>query len=422
MDNMTDKVPYFKNGDVKIVLSEHSTDVLRLHSSALAKHSPLFQASLRKAAWTHNKIVTDDDGSYKLLELDFDGGDAFPLLIGRSKETDQTSLALKRESHDRIAEERPRKGLKFFTYTRHQSWAVIEVYKILVVLMHGRRVAVSRRSQRIAAAVIPAVVELADACNMLPAFTGQLNTLIFAQDWSGYESISCNPFHFIRAGYKLEIPEIYKEAMKHAAAIDLAGTSSTGSLGVDFFAALNETNFEFDFEKYRNQFLASVRDLWEMFMLTEPTISVLDVARTIGTAIFRDWAIKNFKRECTVYRAMQLLRSPELNIDLIITSWDCKDWAEITGIAYDKVHSAVKDCFDGARQHLRTIFPDCHMATGYNEKVVSKIVRGSHDEDYYASFDFDDDHIFPWAMIREMYTMDSEFMGYEDDSEGEGEA
>lgn len=78
--------PYFADGDVMIVLSETPQDTFTLHINTLAKDSGFFRASLQKLAWSQNKYLKEEGGDcemdMKLLVLDLDGSDDFPLLVG----------------------------------------------------------------------------------------------------------------------------------------------------------------------------------------------------------------------------------------------------------------------------------------------------------------------------------------------------
>lgn len=82
------KFPQFLDADVVIVLSEKPEDTLKLHIATLAKDSDFFRASLDTLEWSHNKaIIAETDGQtsrqMKLLELEFDGSEVFPTLVGR---------------------------------------------------------------------------------------------------------------------------------------------------------------------------------------------------------------------------------------------------------------------------------------------------------------------------------------------------
>jgi len=84
---ITGLFPRFDNGDVKIILSDKPADTLLLHTSVLTKESSFFKASLENVGWAQNKYVWVVDGKkmshpIKVLKLDFDGDDTFPLLLG----------------------------------------------------------------------------------------------------------------------------------------------------------------------------------------------------------------------------------------------------------------------------------------------------------------------------------------------------
>jgi hypothetical protein len=88
MSTKVNTFPNVSDGDVQIVLSKRPEDVLMLNTSVLAQESPFFKASLERLEWSHNKHVKVDAGketeySYKLLELELNGGSALPLLIGK---------------------------------------------------------------------------------------------------------------------------------------------------------------------------------------------------------------------------------------------------------------------------------------------------------------------------------------------------
>jgi hypothetical protein len=91
MSNVASAFPNIRDGNVKIVLSERPEDVLMLNTSVLTRDSPFFKASLERLEWSHNKIVKVEgekrvEYENKLLELDFDGGDTLPLLLGAVSE------------------------------------------------------------------------------------------------------------------------------------------------------------------------------------------------------------------------------------------------------------------------------------------------------------------------------------------------
>jgi hypothetical protein len=97
MSTSASTFPNITDGDVKVGLSERPEDILVLNTSVLAKESPFFKASLERLESSHNKIVKADAGkdtehSYKLLELDFDGSNTLPLLVGKVSSQNDTTV------------------------------------------------------------------------------------------------------------------------------------------------------------------------------------------------------------------------------------------------------------------------------------------------------------------------------------------
>jgi hypothetical protein len=97
MVSTTSSFPNFKDGDVKIILSEKPEDSLVLHTATLAKSSDYFKASLQKLEGSHNKYLKQDGNittevDMKLLKLDFEDEDMFPLLIGAVSRTQLSTV------------------------------------------------------------------------------------------------------------------------------------------------------------------------------------------------------------------------------------------------------------------------------------------------------------------------------------------
>ena len=77
--------PYFAAGNVKLVSKSNSVDQLKLQDKTLAKHSGFFKASLDKLEWSRNASHDVDAvvRLVKLLELELEGTEDFPVLIGK---------------------------------------------------------------------------------------------------------------------------------------------------------------------------------------------------------------------------------------------------------------------------------------------------------------------------------------------------
>jgi len=158
--------PTFPDGDVLIVLSDEAEDTLQLHVATLTKGSEFFKTSLEKVDWSHNRTIIPDatenapSTCVKLLELEFDGSDAFPIFVRRTTSSPLEELKQRRERHD--AELAACEENCELTTRKHASHTVIAAYKIAFALMYDLRVEMGSEDASEMALTVPAIANLAD--------------------------------------------------------------------------------------------------------------------------------------------------------------------------------------------------------------------------------------------------------------------
>ena len=126
-------------------------------------------------------------------------------------------LKEKRKAHDTIYrqttwETRLANGL-------YNSNNVIAAYKISFAMMYGLRIDFPAEQIKTASAVIPILVNFADAYGLLPAWNDKLLAVIFGRSCDGHDMIALQPLHFLRMACTLQSKAIYQEAMIHAVAL-----------------------------------------------------------------------------------------------------------------------------------------------------------------------------------------------------------
>ncbi|KAK4891159.1 hypothetical protein LTR27_010233 [Elasticomyces elasticus] len=377
--------PHFTNGDVKIVLSEKPEDKFTLHISVLAKSSPFFEASLGRAEWSYNKFV-DAEGAgqrLKLLELDLEDSDTFPLLMGTQIESEPHALEEKRKQYDTPL---PGYHKEYFqpTLARYSSSIVIAAYKLGFAIMYGLRPSADDLDLERLAKIIPAVADFADACGLLPGFASQINSLIFGHAWTGFDVIALNPFPMLLAAVKLESKVIYEEAMKHAVAVDrrYGGNSDTLHYNPNYFADHGEQLLQAMLTQHARDFSAANEKVLKDLLNIEPIMcNKIGVAKKICIGIFRDWVVKE-----------------EYNVSGVMSDWSAKDWQQQVGVRFGHVHRATESCFKQATWKTAGSFDPENMAKG--DPVAKTSSMNPPPSQYLACLRFgtdDADYQYPWT-------------------------
>ncbi|KAK5677593.1 hypothetical protein LTS10_010165 [Elasticomyces elasticus] len=337
--------PHFTNGDVKIILSEKAEDTLTLHISVLTKSSPFFEASLGRAEWSHNKSVDPEDAgqSLKVLELDLEDSDTFPLLMGTQIESESHALEEKRKQYDTLL---PGHHQDYFqpTFSRYSSSIVIAAYKLGFAIMYGLRPSASDIDLERLSKIIPAVADLADACGLLPGFASQISSLIFGHAWNGFDVIALNPFAMLLAAVKLESKVIYQEAMKHAVAVDrrYGRNSNIPEYDPNYFAGHGEQDLQAMLARYARDFSVANDQVLKDLMNIEPIMcNKIGVAKNIGIGIFRDWVVKEVMNDSFGCGILTLLNR-EYNVSGVMSDWSAKDWQQQVGVRFGHVHRATE--------------------------------------------------------------------------------
>ncbi|KAK3661723.1 hypothetical protein LTR56_000212 [Elasticomyces elasticus] len=404
--------PHFTNGDVKIILSEKSEDTFTLHTKVLAKSSPFFEASLGRAEWSHNKSVDPEHAgqSLKLLVLDLEDSDTFPLLMGTQIESESHALEEKRKQYDTPL---PGYHKEYFqpTFARYSSSIVIAAYKLGFAIMYGLRPSADDLDLERLGKIIPAVADFADACGLLPGFASQINTLIFGHAWNGFEVIALNPFPMLLAAVKLESKVIYEEAMKHAVAVDRrhGGNPSILRCNPNYFTDHEEPTLQAMLAQHARDFSAATEQVLKDLLNIEPIMcNKIGVAKNIGVGIFRDWVVKEVLNDSSGCGVLTLLNR-EYNVSGIMSDWSAKDWQQQVGVRFGHVHRATESCFKQASWAAAKSFDPEDMAKG------DPVARTSSPHlplaRYLACLRFgadDTDYQYPWSSTAktEEYVMD----------------
>ncbi|KAK5735826.1 hypothetical protein LTR17_007838 [Elasticomyces elasticus] len=344
--------PHFTNGDIKIILSEKAEDTLTLHISVLTKSSPFFEASLSRAEWSHNKSVDPEDAgqSLKLLELDLEDSDTFPLLMGTQVESESHALEEMRKQYDAPLPDQHQDYLQP-TFSRYSSSIVIAAYKLGFAVMYGLRPSASDIDLERLSKIIPAVADFADACGLLPGFASQISSLIFGHAWNGFDVIALNPFAMLLAAVKLESKVIYQEAIKHAVAVDrrYGGNSNIPEYDPNYFAGHGEQDLQAMLARHARDFSAANDQI--------------GVAKNIGIGIFRDWVVKEVMNDSSGCGILTLLNR-EYDVSGIMSDWSAKDWQAQVGVRFGHVHRATESCFKQATWMTARSFNPENMAKG----------------------------------------------------------
>ncbi|KAK4539192.1 hypothetical protein LTR36_001168 [Oleoguttula mirabilis] len=395
----TSVFPHFADGDVKIVLSDDPQDTLTLHIATLAKGSDFFKASLERMDWSHNKYIRKEgdvqtEVGMKLLELDMDGSDTFPLLMGATFEPSAEKMISKRLEHDAPL------GLSELTNLRYPSHIIVSAYKVGFALLYNLRVdlATDVKNIRASAQVIPAVVDFLDAYGLLPAYNPLISDMLFGGSGCGYDIIGQNPLRMLLVACKMQSQNMYQEAMKHAVGVhemhNCEGSNINHVYSPAFFLDLGESEIHARFVQHTKDVHTHVENLKKQMLTTYPICcNKLGLARDVGLAIWRGWVIDHITTSPSHDGLLQLAKK-DYDVSSIIRDWSTKDWDKDVGVRFGHVHRAVENCFTTATMWLWR---------GEGEGPKGKQFHDNKDElnyaylRYYCYLTFDEDYEYPWA-------------------------
>ncbi|KAI6849395.1 hypothetical protein KC352_g18566 [Hortaea werneckii] len=425
--------PNFLDGDVLIVLSDRTTDVVQLHARTLARCSAFFEASLMYQEWAGNKAFVSETGApLKLLELAFDDHELLPTLVGRTSRTSAQEFRQQIDSYDEQVECReqepeesrtyspPSKPKRFLTPRRQTSATVILAHKILFAMVYDLEIDFDQESIPQMAALSNTIVDLADAYAMLPKFGIKIHHLLFSRDL-GYKLIAECPYGMLRASCKLRSQVIYKEAMRHAVGLHaytlelMEDANANARPAVfDYFTENNEPKLQEAFDEHVRVLRGKLRTLEKQLLSLEPDFrfesGVADsTTRAIATAILRDWIVKNMvsPKHCNHAGVLGLARR-EIPIAELVCRWSSGHWMAMVGqqgirddwglTGHTAVGHMVLRAFgrihEQALEIVHEIFPPTDFAKGQSD---SKNLAGSDvTKSYVANITFDKDYKYPW--------------------------
>ncbi|KAK5126900.1 hypothetical protein LTR85_008258 [Meristemomyces frigidus] len=409
--------PYFADGDVKIVLSDNPQDTLNLHIGTLAKRSDFFKASLERIEWSHNKYIrkqgdVDTGVDMKLLELDLDGSDIFPLLMGATHEP-----SVERMKRQRLAYEESLNGLDVWNLAggKYSSEVIVAAYKIGFALIYDLRIDLPSevKDLKTSSQVIPAVVDFLDAYGLLPAYNSHVNAMVFGHKWSGYDIIGLHPFRMLQVACKLQSQIIFQEALRHAVGLHaLYGCTTNDTLtfySCTLLLDIGEAELHERVSKGAKELNSDLESLVRAFLTFTPQCcNKLGTARVVGLAIWRDWVINHMGiGPDHNHDGFKALAWKDYDVSDIIRDWASKDWDKEVGVRFGHVHRAVESCFRLAESRFRSTFNAGDAPRGMQLHAIDD--QSFRPGEYISYLRFGADYEYPWAQIAALpsYTVPS---------------
>ncbi|TKA82743.1 hypothetical protein B0A55_01081 [Friedmanniomyces simplex] len=293
-------------------------------------------AGRRGLEWSHNKCLGNDDKEQKvkLLEVDFEDSDTFPLLIGATSESPVEQFDAKRKQYD--CELLIAWGPDTLTPMKHRSDMVVTAYKLGFALVYGLRLSARDIDLECLSKIIPAVTDFADAYSLLPACANNISHLIFGHAWDGYDIVASNPFQMLLTACNLESESIYREAMKHAAAIHhrFGPHEKSEVYNSTYFSERGEHTLQDNLERHTREFSDELEEVAKSILRVYPYVcGQSGAARDVGLAIYRDWIINNVMDQWDG-RGFLVLLDTGYNVNDIVAKWSTKGWHKEVGILY----------------------------------------------------------------------------------------